>query len=217
MNSIVPVPAGCPFTIHNIPFGTIRPPGKDVRVASAIGEYAIDLLAAIEGEFIDCGKFASSCKLAFNKSVLNDFMALGRSAWRTVRSALQRLLSSSTPLDRLIGTVLLPLASVEVLMPIHVGDYTDFYSSREHATNVGTMFRGKDNALQPNWLHLPVAYHGRASSVVPSGTPIKRPWGQIKLQDGPPVMAPSLKLDFELEMVLSASVFMISGVCGRCG
>jgi fumarylacetoacetase len=133
-------------------------------------------------------------------------MALGRPAWAEARATLQRLLSSEEGALRDNATLrreaLVSLAEACMHLPAAIGDYTDFYCSREHATNVGAMFRGKDNALQPNWLHLPVGYHGRASSVVVSGTSVRRPWGQVAGPAGqPPVFQASAQLDFELEMV----------------
>jgi len=132
-------------------------------------------------------------------------MSLGSPAWRTTRAAISKLLSKDDPTLRdnklLAQHLLVSQAEVEMLLPAEIGDYTDFYSSREHATNVGIMFRGKENALLPNWLHLPVGYHGRASSVVVSGTPIRRPSGQTKADEAPaPSFGPSKQLDFELEM-----------------
>jgi fumarylacetoacetase len=140
----------------------------------------------------------------FTERTLNSFMSLGREAWHHVRDRLTTLLDRETPTLRddpdLLRRVLVRMDEVELLLPVDIGDYTDFYSSREHATNVGTMFRGPENALMPNWLHLPVGYHGRASSVIASGTPVRRPCGQIKPGDGPPVFGPSRLLDYELEM-----------------
>jgi fumarylacetoacetase len=132
-------------------------------------------------------------------------MACGRPIWQQVRARVSQLLRHDEPALRdnaeLRANALLPIADVEMLLPAEIGDYTDFYSSREHATNVGTMMRGPDNALQPNWLHLPVAYHGRASSVVVSGTDVGRPHGQTKGDnDATPTFGPSRSLDFELEM-----------------
>lgn len=152
----------------------------------------------IEAEYAAC----------FNQTTLNAFMGMGRPAWRYVRSRLQQLLSADEPALRdnadLRTKVFFPLADVTMHLPASVGDYTDFYSSREHATNVGIMFRGKDNALQPNWLHLPVGYHGRSSSVVVSGTDIRRPTGQVMADNTDPkkgsVHSPERLLDFELEM-----------------
>ena len=146
-----------------------------------------------------------AARRVFDQGRLNDFMALGRAAWSEVRAAVSRLLRADEPALRddpsLQQRVLVQQSEVEMLLPADIGDYTDFYSSREHATNVGTMLRGADNALQPNWLHLPVAYHGRASSVVVSGTDLRRPRGQSKPETAPvPLFGPSRSLDFELEM-----------------
>lgn len=141
----------------------------------------------------------------FEQSTLNDFMSLGHLAWKETRSRLQDLLSENNPTLR-DNTELRESACVDrskcvMHLPAQIGDYTDFYSSRQHATNVGIMFRGKENALMPNWLHLPVGYHGRASSVVVSGTPVRRPVGQSQPDDTkPPIFGPCKLLDFELEM-----------------
>ena len=137
---------------------------------------------------------------ALSKDVLNDFMQLGRIVWKEMRLALISFFSSKQGFD-IYKQYFFKLDRIDMHLPIHIGDYTDFYASKEHASNVGEMFRGKENALMPNWLHLPVGYHGRASSVVASGTPVKRPSGQIKPPEGPPIFGPSKKLDFELEMV----------------
>lgn len=151
------------------------------------------------------GDVLSRNKGVFEKPVLNDFMALGRPAWEEARQVLQRVLSSNEGVLRdnssLQQRALIPLEKVSMHLPANIGDYTDFYSSKEHATNVGTMFRGPENALMPNWVHLPVGYHGRASSVVISGTSIHRPCGQSRPKDDePPVFGPCKLLDFELEM-----------------
>ncbi|POI33363.1 hypothetical protein CIB84_002885, partial [Bambusicola thoracicus] len=140
-----------------------------------------------------------------HQPTLNAFMGLGPTAWREARALLQSLLSAAEPTLRdnagLRKRAFVPQASATMHLPAHIGDYTDFYSSRQHATNVGIMFRGKENALMPNWLHLPVGYHGRASSVVVSGTPIRRPVGQMKPDnDKPPVFGACKRLDIELEM-----------------
>ena len=132
-------------------------------------------------------------------------MGAGRKVWTAARQEITRLLATSSPLKddaEKRSQVLVSQADVTMLLPAHIGDYTDFYASREHATNIGTMLRGKDNALMPNWLHLPVGYHGRASSVVVSGAPVVRPHGQQSGGEGqPPVFGPTKQLDFELEMV----------------
>jgi fumarylacetoacetase len=141
----------------------------------------------------------------FASGRLNDFFALGRAAWSEVRAAVSGLLAAGTPTLRddadLLARTLVPAADVDLVLPADIGDYTDFYSSREHATNVGTMLRGADNALMPNWLYLPVAYHGRASSVVVSGTGVRRPRGQYRPDPtAAPVFGPTRSLDFELEV-----------------
>jgi len=138
-------------------------------------------------------------------------MALGRPAWREARATLQRLLSAGEGALRdspaLQKQALLPQSSLQMHLPASIGNFTDFYCSKEHATNCGVMFRGKDNPLQPNWLHLPVAYHGRASSIVVSGTDVRRPWGQVQgsAPGENPSFRPSAVLDFELEMVRNGS------------
>jgi fumarylacetoacetase len=142
---------------------------------------------------------------ALDQSTLNQFMSLGHQLWKETRARIQQLLAADTAILRddsqLRATALLPRAECHMHLPAHIGDYTDFYSSRQHATNVGIMFRGKDNALMPNWLHLPVGYHGRASSVVVSGTPVRRPVGQSQPDETkPPVFGACKALDFELEM-----------------
>jgi fumarylacetoacetase len=144
----------------------------------------------------------------FSQPVLNDFMAMGKPCWRETRATLQRLLSLEEKAlqenAQLLQTALIPMSKVHMHLPANIGDYTDFYASKEHATNVGIMFRGKENALMPNWTHLPVGYHGRASSIVVSGTPIRRPKGQRnaapKGEAPKPVYGPSVRLDYEFEM-----------------
>jgi fumarylacetoacetase len=151
------------------------------------------------------GLFAGFDAACFAEGSLNTFMGLGREAWDETRAVATRLLDAGEGELRdnaaLREQALLPLPGLQVHMPAKIGDYTDFYSSREHATNVGIMFRGADNALQPNWLHLPVGYHGRASSIVVSGTEVRRPAGQVQPDpEQPPLHAPTKMLDFELEM-----------------
>ncbi|CAE6489136.1 unnamed protein product, partial [Rhizoctonia solani] len=147
---------------------------------------------------------AASSRGVFAQPSLNRFLALGRPAWRQVRETVARLLDADEPALRDNGALrqaaLRPQREVELLLPAEIGDYTDFYASRAHAEHVGTLFRGKDNALMPNWLHLPVGYHGRASSVVAGGTDVRRPNGQLKPPDADaPRFGPSRQLDFELE------------------
>jgi fumarylacetoacetase len=204
LHSFVPVPADSHFPIQNLPYGVFRrKAGGPPSVGVAIGDQVLDL------RILEAHGFFSTPTLCnyrvFDKGRLNDFMALGRVAWSEARSVVSRLLRVDEPALRdnatLQENVIVRQADVEMLLPAEVGDYTDFYSSREHATNVGTMLRGAANALQPNWLYLPVAYHGRASSIVVSGTDVRRPCGQSKPENAPaPVFGPSRSLDFELEV-----------------
>jgi len=143
----------------------------------------------------------------FRQSSLNSFMSFGKIAWRECRHIITKLLSKDEPALRdnveLRSKALLAQKDVEMLLPAEIGDYTDFYASREHATAIGTMWRGKENALMPNWLHIPIGYHGRASSIVVSGTPVRRPRGQTRpVETEPPVYGPCKVLDYELEVAL---------------
>ena len=198
LQSFIDVPTGSDFPIHNLPYGIFRPSaGARPRIGVAIGNKVLDLSV-----LADRGLLAGT---AFREPTLNALMALGSPAWREARQTLTQLLRHDEPTLRddsgLRDAAFHPMASVEMLLPAAIGDYTDFYSSREHATNVGTMFRGPDNALQENWLHLPVGYHGRSSSVVVSGTDLRRPSGQTKADDAEgPIYGPSRLMDFELEM-----------------
>ncbi len=202
--SFVPVAADSHFPIQNLPYGVFRPsPGAAARVGVAIGDAVLDLSALEEAGLFDGPRLSG--ERVFSRPRLNDFMALGRPAWREARARIAALLSENEPRLRddaaLRDAALVPSRGVEMLVPAEIGDYTDFYSSRHHATNVGTMFRGADNALMPNWLWLPVAYHGRASSIVVSGTEIVRPRGQIVPPgEDRPRLSPSRLLDYELEM-----------------
>ncbi|XP_062511882.1 fumarylacetoacetase-like [Corticium candelabrum] len=208
--SFVPYTPQSDFSIHNLPYGifSLQSDGRH-RIGVAIGDHVVDVSAISE---LFTGDVLSRNRNVFDKPVLNDFMALGRSAWSEARQTLQRLLSSQEGIIRdnasLQAKALIPMDKVMMHLPANIGDYTDFYSSKEHATNVGTMFRGPENALMPNWVHLPVGYHGRASSVVVSGTAIHRPCGQTRPKDGscmkPPVFGPCRLLDFELEMAFLA-------------
>ncbi len=187
------------FSIHNLPYCIFFRNGSTARVGVGISEYVLDLYALAElGHFQDFG----IDKEVFRSNFLNNFISLGKHTWQQVRQRIQQLLDEKNEtLKPHVDRVLLPMNSVKLQMPVQVGDYTDFYSSEEHATNVGTMFRGPENALMPNWKHLPVAYHGRASSIIVSGMPIHRPKGQTKPNDAEnPVFGFSKALDFELEM-----------------
>ncbi|KAI7871190.1 fumarylacetoacetase [Spinellus fusiger] len=206
LKSFIPVAKESHFPIQNIPFGVFSTSQKtSPRVGVAIGDQILDLYEIASAGLLSSVQGLGDAKAVFGQSSLNTFMSLGRPVWRATRSALQSLLAENSTLEEnqeLRKHALVPQATAQLHLPATIGDYTDFYSSREHATNVGIMFRGKDNALQPNWLHLPVGYHGRSSSVVVSGTDIHRPSGQRLLsKDNPnPVYGASLKLDIELEV-----------------
>jgi fumarylacetoacetase len=215
LRSWVPVPPDSHFPIQNLPYGVFRRPSGEVCVGTAIGDRVLDLTALEAHGLLDLPALPGSRPIAANPGLLgrrvfgsgrlNDFLALGRAAWSAVRARVSRLLQADEPTLRddadLLARVLLPAADVRMMLPAEIGDYTDFYSSREHATNVGTMLRGADKALQPNWLHLPVAYHGRASSIVVSGTDVRRPCGQYKPESADaPSFGPTRSLDFELEV-----------------
>lgn len=202
--SFINVSEDSDFPIQNIPYGVFRrQDNKKIRIGTRIGNFVLDLSTLSEKGFFADKDFNKSNP--FENTTLNHFMSLGKNHWHEARLAIQGLLREENPLlrddENLRREVLLDANEVFMCMPVDIGDYTDFYSSREHATNVGTMFRGKDNALMPNWLHLPVAYHGRASSVIPSGIDIHRPCGQTKADDEElPKFGPCRLLDFELEM-----------------
>ena len=198
LQSWIKVPADSDFPIQNLPFGIFKTGNSGPRVCSAIGDFVIDLSACLSLGYFD--------GLGLNNSVLhnlylNDFIALGKEKTRAVRNKLAEVLLEGSNAMHKGDQFLYKMEEVEMLLPIKIGDYTDFYSSMEHATNVGTMFRDPKNALLPNWKHMPVGYHGRASSIVVSGTPIKRPYGQtIPAGSDQPIYGPSRLLDFELEM-----------------
>jgi len=204
MRSFIEVKPDSDFPIQNLPYGVFKlKVGSEPVCGTAIGDYVVDLAVLEEKGYF--AKTELGKKKVFSKPTLNTFMSLGRNAWKQVRTVLQTVLSDDNPMLRddkdLQKIALIPMKDVVMCMPADIGDYTDFYSSREHATNVGIMFRGKENALMPNWLHIPIGYHGRASSVIPSGTNIKRPKGQTKPADADkPVFGPTKLLDIELEM-----------------
>jgi len=200
-SSWVDVPANSDFTIYNIPFGIVEYPDGSIGAASAIGNHVLNLQAVYKAGYFDDLMLPQNL---FNQRTLNRFIGLGKSKSSQVRDRIIELLdiSQSKPeTEKLIKTGLVPMDQVLHLLPVEVPNYTDFYSSLEHATNVGTMFRDPSKALLPNWRHLPVGYHGRSSSIVVSGTPVIRPKGQTKPPDvDNPVFGPSKRLDFELEM-----------------
>jgi len=202
LRSFIPVDPASDFPIQNLPYGVFSTEASPApRVGVAIGDCVLDL-AVLESEgLIDL----SPAFDVFAQVSLNAFMALGPRLWSRTRARISELLRHDNPQLRdnkmLRANALVPAADAKLHLPIAVAGYTDFYSSREHATNVGVMFRGKDNALQPNWLHMPIAYNGRASTVVVSGTEVRRPRGQLKPPGAElPSFGPCKRLDFELEM-----------------
>ncbi|MGF6264742.1 fumarylacetoacetase [Paraburkholderia youngii] len=188
------------FPIQNLPFGIFSDRGNDARRAGvAIGDQIVDL-----GALQAAGLLSVPAQNVFARDALNDFIALGRDAWRSVRIQLSQLLARDTATLRddavLRAKVLVSQADARLHLPVQIPGYTDFYSSKEHATNVGSMFRDPKNALLPNWSEMPIGYNGRASSVVVSGTPVRRPNGQLKLPDQErPLFGACRKLDIELE------------------
>jgi fumarylacetoacetase len=204
LKSWVRVSDSSDFPIQNLPFGIFKTKYLSAVAGVAIGDHVLDLVYLHENGYLDGIGLPAGI---FNQPYLNDFFSLGKGKIRDVRERVSELLrTENDELQRdLTGReiALVPMEEVQMLMPIRVRNYTDFYSSEQHATNVGTMFRDPKNALLPNWKYLPVGYHGRASSIVISGTEIRRPKGQIKTAESDhPVLSPSRKLDFELEIAL---------------
>src|SRR5947199_439993 len=202
LRSFVEVSPDSDFPIQNLPFGVFQPKQDKPRVGVAIGDRVVDLSALEELGHFQSPEFQG--RKVFSEESLNSFLALGRPAWRKTREVLQHLLAADAPILRddpvIRGRVFHAQGDVVMKLPARIGNYTDFYSSYHHAHNVGTMLRGPENALMPNWKWLPVAYHGRASSIVVSGTEVRRPRGQTKPPDASaPVFSPSKSLDFELE------------------
>ena len=192
---IINIPENSDFSIHNIPFGIFSTKDRSPRAGVAVGEHILDLAAVAE---LDVFNFNTA---VFEKDVLNDFISLGKEITSKVRKDIQYWLKDENSILAGKPELFVKQSEAQMHMPVSVGDYTDFYSSIEHATNVGKMFRDPANALLPNWKHIPVGYHGRASSIVVSGEPIHRPKGQTLPKDSnTPVFGPSQRLDFELEM-----------------
>ncbi len=202
LTSWLPVPEHSDFPIQNIPFGVFLTRDDIITIGTRIGDHAIDLGALHQlGYFKDIPLTDD----IFLQDTLNDFISDGKKTWRLVRNRISEIFQKSN--QELQSNkehqkiVLFTLDEIEMQLPVQIGDYTDFYSSKEHATNVGKMFRDPENALLPNWVHLPVGYHGRSSTIIPSGTPIRRPNGQTLPKGAEtPVFGPSKLLDFELEM-----------------
>lgn len=203
LKSFIPVEKTSHFPIQNLPYGAFVTDDGETHLCSAIGDYVIDLFLLDEAGLFD-GDLLNG-QFAFQDSTLNYFMSLGKPAWTEARNTLSDLLSIENSVlrddDLLRARVFIPMDEVEMVLPVEIGDYTDFYSSEQHAFNVGSMFRDPENALMPNWKHLPVGYHGRASSVVISGTDIHRPQGQTIANNATkPEFGPCKLLDFELEV-----------------
>ena len=198
MKTWVPIPENSDFTIYNIPFGIFSTTTGGPRVGIAIGDQVLDLLMVNRLGVFDQLSIEDRF---FEAKYLNDFIELGKKKTSQVRRLIQKELSLEKSVLRDVSSIFFSQDEVTMHLPVAIGDYTDFYSSIEHATNVGTMFRDPENALLPNWRHLPVGYHGRASSIIPSGQKIHRPKGQVFLPnaDNPKFQA-SNRVDFELEM-----------------
>ena len=201
LSTWVEVPKNSDFSIYNLPFGVFKNKKLSPRIGIAIGDKIVDL------SVLDQEGFFATLFLPegiFLKDSLNELISIGKTQTKKIRERVQQLLLTDNGELRdhsARGRVMVTRKEAEMLLPVKIGDYTDFYSSMEHAANVGKMFRDPDHALLPNWKHLPVAYHGRASSIVVSGTPIFRPKGQIKDPNSDvPAFGPTRKLDFELEV-----------------
>ena len=198
---MIHIPKNSDFTINNLPYGIFSLNGGALKAGVAIGDQIIDLHKLQESDILDDLDLPSSI---FYRDFLNHFMSLGRPVWKLMRVRLQQLIKEE---NKQLEGCLVNQADAKMHMPVRVGDYTDFYSSEEHATNVGIMFRRKENALMPNWKHIPVGYHGRSSSIIVSGQPFHRPKGQVMPKDaGTPIFSESKLLDIELEMAF---------ICGK--
>jgi len=195
------VPEQSDFPIQNIPFGVFLTKEDVITIGTRIGDCAIDMGALQQLGYFEGIELTDDM---FMQDTLNDFISDGKKTWRLVRNRLAELFDENNPKLRDNKShrdiIIFKISDIEMLLPVQIGDYTDFYSSKEHATNVGKMFRDPSNALLPNWLHIPVGYHGRSSTIVPSGISVHRPMGQT-LPNGQlsPVFGPSQAIDFELE------------------
>lgn len=208
MKSFIPYDSNSDFSIYNIPFGVAIFEDDSVACVTRVGDTVIDLSILFDKGYFDEFDFEENI---FESFALNEFIALGKSVTVPFREHLQQLFLEGSKLAEDKETqeeAFHPIDKVYMQLPVHVPNYTDFYSSIEHATNVGKMFRDPANALLPNWKHIPVGYHGRASSIVVSGTNIHRPMGQSKPKDADmPIFGPSQRLDFELEMAFITNVY----------
>ncbi|WP_033073522.1 fumarylacetoacetase [Sphingopyxis sp. MWB1] len=187
---------GCPFPLNNLPCGVFSHGGAAPRCGVAIGDHIVDM-AALEA----AGLIVLDGAPLFGAPSWNAVMAAGPAVWRAMRGRLADLLGEGAEARAAVEACLVPQDGAVMHMPFRVAGFTDFYASRQHAFNVGTMFRGPENALPPNWLHLPIGYNGRASSVAVSGRDVRRPWGQVKgPDDAAPRFGPSARFDIELEL-----------------
>jgi len=207
------VPENSDFPIQNIPFGVFITKDDVITIGTRIGDYAIDLGALQQLNYFEGIELTDDM---FMQDTLNDFISDGKKTWRLVRNRIADIFDINNPKlrenEKHREVVIFDIKDVEMQLPVLIGDYTDFYSSREHATNVGKMFRDPDNALLPNWLHIPVGYHGRSSTIVPSGIPVHRPNGQtLPPGETQPVFGPSKRVDFELEMAFITTDANIMG------
>ncbi|SIN87487.1 fumarylacetoacetase [Vannielia litorea] len=185
-----------PFPLNNLPYGVFSRGDDEPRCGVAIGDMILDMAAVEEAGLVTLADVP-----VFDVPFWNEVMELGPRAWGELRATLTELLSEGSAKAAAVQPFLVPMGEAELHMPFLVSEYTDFYAGRQHATNVGTMFRGAENALPPNWLHIPIGYNGRASTVVVSGTPVHRPNGQTKAPDAEmPGFGPCKRLDIELEM-----------------
>ncbi len=197
MTSWVDGASGSAYDADNLPYGVFAREGEEPRVGARIGDFVLDLAPVAAAEMLDV-------HAVFDEPTLNEFLRQGRPVWDSIRAWLVGLVTDEAERE-LVEPYLVPLDEVELRMPFSVGDYVDFYASLDHASNIGRIFRPDQEPLLPNWRHLPVGYHGRGGTVVPSGTPVRRPNGQRLapgadgLRDGP-VFGPSTRLDIEAEL-----------------
>ncbi|GHH00698.1 fumarylacetoacetase [Pseudodonghicola xiamenensis] len=188
--------ADCPFPLNNLPYGVFATAETEPHCGVAIGDQILDVTAAEDTGLIDLTDTP-----LFDVPFWNALMEEGPAVWAALRDRLTSLLAEGSDERAAVEPLLVPMADAELLMPFAVSEYTDFYAGKNHAFNVGSIFRGPENALPPNWLHIPIGYNGRASSVVVSGTEVRRPWGQLKGPNDPtPRFAPCARFDIELEM-----------------
>ncbi len=213
LKSWLEVPNNSDFPIQNIPFGVFSVEEEDLVIGTRIGDYAISLTALNDLGFFKDIDFDDN---VLYDETLNAFISEGKEVWRAMRNRISEIFEANNPKLRddvkSRELVIFNVNEVNVELPVFIGDYTDFFASREHATNTGTMFRDPANALLPNWLHLPVGYHGRSSTIVPSGVPVNRPLGQtLPKGEKQPVFGPSKRVDFELETAFITSDANIMG------